>query len=99
MKRFLAVFLMLTLCITFLYVNSAYGVTESPSEITLTNKTKETLYYFDPVPDFNSIGSVREEDDAFVYRMGEVIRGSIDENISGTWIVALEKIAANEPSG
>ncbi len=92
MKRFLAVFLMLTLCITFLYVNSAYGVTKSPSEIILTNKTKETLYYFDPVPDFNVPGTVQEEDDVFVYRMGEVIRGNIDESISGTWIVALEKI-------
>lgn len=64
----------------------------TPSNITIKNKNLEKLYYFDPIPTFILAGTDREID-AYVYKMGDIIQGELDEIPSSSWVASLQTLA------
>jgi hypothetical protein len=64
----------------------------APSNITIKNKNLEKLYYFDPIPDFTSTGTDKEID-AYVYKMGDIIQGELNEIPASSWVASLQTLA------
>ena len=96
MKKIIAFLIVLFFGISIIFpVKGANAETASPSSISIKNKVTETLKYFDPKPTFTSAGTDVELDGQYIYKMGEIIQGEIDEDPGSTWIVALEDLSGS----
>ncbi|BAL81630.1 stalk domain-containing protein [Caldisericum exile] len=87
--------------VTFFYILFIVSLFISPKEINalptqidLIDKQTEKVFYFDPIPNFNTQGTLLNED-AFVYKVGEIIYGRINENQSSSWYVGLKDLSGN----
>jgi hypothetical protein len=99
MKKILKIFAMLIILLFIvnagiLNINIPDAKAQTPSNILLENKTQETLYYFDPIPGF-SLSGTDQQITTYVYKMGEIIQGKLDEAPATTWVVSLQTIAGN----
>jgi len=75
----------------------SFELSPAPTEIVLENKEPEELYYFDPLPTFSSPGTLNEIN-AIVYKMGDVISGSINESQTNPWYAILRDTMGNNVS-
>ena len=93
MKKFVLMLIVFSLLIASV-ATGATAISNAPSNITLKDKETEKLYYFDPKPDFLTPGAYQQIN-AYVYRMGEIIYGEIDESQSGVWYAVLRDLTGN----
>lgn len=72
-------------------VTANFSLTPPPTCITITDADKKAdhLYYYDPVPNFGSVGTVNDLTKKFVYKMGDVIHGYIDIVPTAPWRIEL----------
>lgn len=95
-KVFIVLFVFILLFSSNISVFS-FELSPAPTEIVLENKEPEELYYFDPLPTFSSPGTLNEIN-AIVYKMGDVISGSINESQTNPWYAILRDTMGNNVS-
>ena len=87
MKRILVLSLAILMLVSISPIR-AQALSLAPSSISVKNKVMEKLTYFNPVPSFTGSGT-HNEINAYIYKIGEIIEGEIDEAQSSTWYVVL----------
>lgn len=87
MKRILVLSLAILVLVSVFPIR-VHALSLAPSSISIKNKVMEKLTYFDPVPSFTASGTYNEIN-TYVYKMGEIVEGEIDEAQTSTWYVVL----------